>query len=122
MYPEIFAAITGETPQHTKATLSGWKRLALAERTYPGALPTSQDCDSILGLLWLHVPHSALSALDRFEGNEYERVRAQVTTEQGEKLPCDIYQWRFPALTRGTWNVGAFEREHRAQFFNLHRP
>jgi gamma-glutamylcyclotransferase (GGCT)/AIG2-like uncharacterized protein YtfP len=122
MYPEIFVAVTGVTLRHTSAALSGWQRFALADRTYPGAMPSHEGGASILGVLWFDLPKEAILALDRFEGDEYKRVCVTVTTEEGQRLPAEAYQWGSPELTRGPWNIGAFEREHRAEFFRLHQP
>jgi len=122
MYAEIFTAVTGATLHRTNATLSGWKRFALTNRTYPGALPSDEDGASILGVLWLDLSQKAAAALDRFEGDEYKRVCVTVTTEQGQSVPAEVYQWQAAELTKGPWNIEAFEREHRAQFFRLHQP
>jgi gamma-glutamylcyclotransferase (GGCT)/AIG2-like uncharacterized protein YtfP len=121
MYPDIFSAVTGYSLQCTSAKLAGWRRYALADRTYPGALTSDQHSDFIVGIVWLDVNPKALLALDRFEGDDYERVTVSVTTEEGQSLTSHIYRWRLPALTAGAWDRGEFEKKHRANFVQRHQ-
>jgi len=121
MYPEVFTAVTGLTLRCTNATLIGWRRYALADRTYPGALPSDQPSDSIVGVVWLQVHPQAISALDRFEGDEYERVAVRIITAEGQSLTAQVYQWRLPKLAAGIWDTDEFERKHLANFFEQHR-
>jgi len=121
MYPNIFTSVTGLTLRCTNATLIGWRRYALADRTYPGALPSEQSSDSIVGVVWLHVNPRAISALDRFEGDQYERVAVNIITAEGKSLTAQVYQWRLPTLAAGVWDTDEFERKHLADFFVQHR-
>lgn len=120
MFQDIFAGVTSTTPVHTPARLPGWSRHGLLDRAYPGALPSPGGHDCIDGVLWLHVPPLALEALDRFEGQEYERVVASVLDSANTPYPAWVYQWLSPDLIRGFWCVDTFERDHRRQFLSRH--
>lgn len=121
MYPEIFEQVTGALPQSVLATAHHWRRHSLAGRTYPGALPDSTGQSTIEGVLWLNVSSLAISALDRFEGQEYRRVGIEVTTSDGDKFQANIYQWLLPSqILWDAWCKEDFEQNHRQNFVQTH--
>jgi gamma-glutamylcyclotransferase (GGCT)/AIG2-like uncharacterized protein YtfP len=120
MFPDVFAGVTSTTPLHIQARLAGWTRHGLLDREYPGALPDQDVGQSIDGVLWLNVCKPALDALDRFEGDEYERVGVTALGADGMHYQALIYQWLLPGAICGSWCRHTFEQVHRRHFLNRH--
>jgi len=121
MYPDIFERVTGRLPQCYPAVLNDWRRHALKEVSYPGAVP--QAGHVIRGMLWHDLTDAELMRLDAFESSEYRRNSVLVTVESGLVWPAQIYVWLDPdRLEPNDWPQSDFEKYHRPQFFETHRP
>lgn len=118
MYPDIFAAVSGVSVGHRPAKAINWRRYALKERTYPGAIAENGAC--IEGVLWFGVPADAVSRLDQFEGEEYCVQTLFVYDTAGIAHRAIIYRWRKPDLIFGDWSTQDFERNHRDTFVAVH--
>lgn len=119
MYPEVFEPVALASPPRVEATLEGWSRHAIADRTYPAAVPRAQSC--ITGVLWRNLGEQAMRRLDAFEGDEYERVEVIVRLPDGECVPAQVYRWLDPAaILPSDWSREAFEQRHLQDFFRIH--
>lgn len=118
MFSDVFSGVTLCLPTCLPAHANGWRRWALKQRTYPGALPDTNS--KIEGVLWLDVPHEAITRLDQFEGDEYERVGVVVRTANGVAHQAAIYHWLLPDQVEGDWNVDTFDNMHRSNFVAQH--
>jgi gamma-glutamylcyclotransferase (GGCT)/AIG2-like uncharacterized protein YtfP len=79
MWPEVMKAVSGRRPAGEDAVLAGYRRLRVKGEVYPVIVPSADD--SVEGLLYRGLDEEALRRLDRFEGEEYERVEVQVGAE-----------------------------------------
>ncbi len=121
MYADIFERVAGRVPECSPATLNNWRRHALRDRTYPGAV--QELGHSIRGVLWHDISDSELIRLDAFESSEYQRIEVEVTLESGQTLMAQIYAWLNPGLLEvNDWSQDDFEKNHRPAFFAMHRP
>jgi len=68
---EVVEAVIGRRCPARPATLPGYRRRLLRDRSYPGVLPDSQA--STEGVLLDGLSAEELAVLDRFEGEPYER-------------------------------------------------
>lgn len=120
MYADIFEKVTGCLPVSLPATARNWQRHGLANRTYPGAMPSRLDKAVIEGVLWLDLSQAALSALDDFEGHEYCRTEIELIAANGLAHRAYIYEWLLHDQVRGDWKVEDFEKHHRQHFVQIH--
>jgi gamma-glutamylcyclotransferase (GGCT)/AIG2-like uncharacterized protein YtfP len=139
MYDAVWARVVRGQYSSVPARLSGFRRLAIRDETYPAVVP---DADAeVLGRLWFDVSPDDVERLDRFEGSEYRRQAVPVTPlpardatpgvpgGRAEGLPVQrsgcvsahCYLWLDPArLLAQPWDESAFEREHLAGFAQRH--
>jgi gamma-glutamylcyclotransferase (GGCT)/AIG2-like uncharacterized protein YtfP len=73
---------------------------------YPG-LVLDAGADEITGELY-RVPPAVMNALDRYEGDSYRRVQAQVRLGDGRMLAAWVWEWLGPVdesrrITGGDW-------------------
>lgn len=120
MYPDIFEQVTGSLPVSLPAVAHNWLRHGLANRAYPGAMPSDLDDAVIEGVLWLDLTPAALSALDEFEGHEYRRIAIEVKADNGLTHRAYIYQWLLRDQVQGSWDLVDFETNHRQRFVQIH--
>jgi gamma-glutamylcyclotransferase (GGCT)/AIG2-like uncharacterized protein YtfP len=120
MFEDILTGVIGCPASCTPATLTGWQRYALKNRTYPGALPSFSPEARIEGMLWTGLSAQAIEALDAFESEDYIRKTVAVTTSSGQQTTADIYEWRWPESVEGQWDTDTFIKQHRASFLQHH--
>ena len=120
MFEDILTGVIGCQASCTPATLAGWQRHALNNRTYPGALPSLSPEARIEGMLWTGLSAQAIQALDAFEGEEYIRQTVVVTISSGQQMTADIYKWRWPESVEGQWDTETFIKQHREKFLQHH--
>jgi gamma-glutamylcyclotransferase (GGCT)/AIG2-like uncharacterized protein YtfP len=119
MYPEIFAAVAGQTYRFQPATLSNWRRHRLQGETYPAAIPCSDH--QLEGVVWFNVSADSLERLDRFETSSYARQQVQVHTHDRGTYAAYIYRWLDRSrLLDEDWSTEVFETQHLKHFFEIH--
>lgn len=89
MCPDIMAEVSGLNRPVTSATLRGYRRLRVKGEDYPALLPDPAGC--VPGVIYRDIPESAWTLLDRFEGEMYARVRAQVELADGIAAAVETY-------------------------------
>jgi hypothetical protein len=97
------------------ATLQGWRRLYMRDRTYPVILPSPGD--QVDGLLTGPVDREGYRRLTAFESDEYVERDVAVVTEDGVETRARIYAAgaRARAATE-VWTLENWTREHRVAF------
>lgn len=76
---DVYAEVTGDSyPDSSSATLPGYA-LGKPIHGYPAIWPTQNG--SIEGRLLEHVTEKALTKLDEYEGEEYDRTRVSVQVD-----------------------------------------
>lgn len=115
--PRIMFRAAGRVPPSRPALLPGHAALTLRDRAYPGLLPTSGA--STPGLLYTGLTGKEILRLDRFEGEEYERVLRAVCLGRGGSLAAWCYRLRDDflclALPR-TWRLKNFLDQNLSRF------
>jgi gamma-glutamylcyclotransferase (GGCT)/AIG2-like uncharacterized protein YtfP len=120
MFEDILTGVIGCPASCMPATLAGWQRHALNNRSYPGALPSLSPEASIEGMLWTGLSAQAIEALDAFEGEDYIRQTVVVTLSSGQQTTANIYEWRWPESVEGQWDTESFIKQHREKFLQDH--
>jgi len=120
MFDDIMQNLLGKPATKIPAVLQGWMRHALKDRTYPGAVPATDPNAKIDGILWLSLTDQDLAILDRFEGNEYDKLQVEVLSAAGQTYPALLYAWKDTSALLGEWDVAEFDRLHRQSFVEQH--
>jgi len=110
--PALVEAVTGRTFPSEPAVLEGFARSMVRGTVHPGIAPARGARTS--GTLYSEVDADSLAALDRFEGDLYERCEVAVTAASG---PLAAYAWVLRAdqrhrLTAEPWDRERFEESH----------
>jgi len=107
MFPPIWERVVSGHYPKAVATLAGYARFALKNDTYPGMI-ASQD-QEVIGALYRDVSDADLSALDVFEGSEYQRCSVQVDIGTTEKIWAETYVFLpHERLSGQPWDPAAF--------------
>ncbi|HZO08828.1 MAG TPA: gamma-glutamylcyclotransferase family protein [Myxococcota bacterium] len=111
--PELVIAITGRRFRAEAAALPGFARSMVRDATYPGIAP--EPGARTEGTLYHGVDAASLAALDRFEGDLYERCALGVETAAGGR--CTACVWvvrasRLHVLTGTPWDRERFRAQH----------
>ena len=75
-----------------EAELVGFRRLAVAGAGYPGLLEAEQHV--VRGVVYRDLATEDIARLDRFEGEEYRRIKVTVRLADGSELTCQTYLFR----------------------------
>jgi len=99
-----------------EATLRGWRRVPLADVTYPAALP--DPAGTIAGVLMRGLNDAAREALVRYEGEEYDLVQTEVTTGRGKTVGAWTFVVRSGSVkpVAGEWDIETWQRRHKRRF------
>ena len=115
MYPAVWERVVTGAYRALPATVRGFARRRIAGEVYPALVEAASD-DAVEGILYLDVSARDLAALDRFEGEAYERIAVRV---EGERGAVEAWTYRFRELSRvepASWEPAGFEREGLAHF------
>jgi gamma-glutamylcyclotransferase (GGCT)/AIG2-like uncharacterized protein YtfP len=134
MFDQVWCAVVGTLFPHQMACLEGHVRLQIKGQHYPALVPldrapvtqasltqapltqaplTQALNLSVAGRLYCRVPPVALAALDRFEGEQYRRVRLNVNLADGSSVSAFVYLWRpslAALLSHKNWQPEQFAR------------
>lgn len=117
MCDEIMSMVCGRPCRGEPALLAGHQRQPIRGEDYPGMVV--RDGSQVQGQLYRTLDAAAFARLDAFEGEQYERVRCEVTLPDG----TDISAWTFlfrPShqhlLLPGEWDFDIFLRHGRQRF------
>ncbi len=90
MFDQVWSKVVNGNYERLKATLYGYERRKLKERTYPAVIPGNPS-DSVDGILYVNVLPSDLLRLDRFEGDYYRKETADCLIGGGEVAAALVY-------------------------------
>jgi len=111
MFPEVWSTVVKGEYERMAARLYSYKRLCVKGEAYPAAVAATV-ADYIDGQLYLNVGDDDLLRLDRFEGNDYEKVEAPLILAEGGVVMAQLYICRYPErLEEREWDVEWFARE-----------
>jgi hypothetical protein len=106
--PEVMQAVTGRAFAGRPARLPGFARRRLHGLAFPGIVEAPGG--EVAGALHAGVDPHALTALDRFEGELYARVRVRVALEGGADAPAWTYVLSAlgrPFATEDAWDLAS---------------
>lgn len=108
MCPDILEREAGLRLSGSPAVLRHYRRRRLRGELYPAMVQAAGEV--VEGLLFRHLPASAWTLLDRFEGEMYRRTLVQVQTASGEEAAyAYVLQPAYESLlTDESWSFDDF--------------
>jgi gamma-glutamylcyclotransferase (GGCT)/AIG2-like uncharacterized protein YtfP len=88
MWPEILADVIGRSIEGVPAKLPDARRLRVKNQVYPSLVLAQSG--AVDGILYFDLTEPEIAALDRFEGDEYVRRRAEVLCGERTEL-AEVY-------------------------------
>lgn len=121
MFPEVWRRLAGRRHPSRPAVLADFRRCALRDGSYPGAVPHTGAATE--GVLYESVSDDLLARLDRWEGPAY--VRARVAVQAGGGLwPSYAYILAPASRARAKerdWDPRLFQQRHLSRWARLAR-
>lgn len=117
MCSDIMEKVAGCKADGTPATLANYFRSRISGEEYPGIIATDQK--SVKGIAYFDLPGSAVSRLDSFEGEMYERLKVQVTLQDKTTVSAFAYVFKQQyqdLLTGEQWNFEDFLASGKKKF------
>jgi gamma-glutamylcyclotransferase (GGCT)/AIG2-like uncharacterized protein YtfP len=87
--PAVMETVTGRSFRHAVAQLRGFERFMLKGRIYPGVLEARGRMTS--GRVYFDLDEDAISRLDYFEADEYDRRKVEVELDDKTIAPASVY-------------------------------
>ena len=106
---EIMQRVCGTSFTGIQAVLSGYRCRKVVNQRYPAIRPCPSE--QVAGMLYLDVSASVLKALDRYEGDQYQRCSLQVDTASERDVSAEVYvltTGNAHLLSAETWDLGTF--------------
>ncbi len=106
---EVFEAVTGYARKGVEAVLDGYAAYRFVGRNYPGLVPDAGR--QVSGVLYTRLDREIVTRLDRYEGDEYRKLRVRVRLADGRLRPAWVYLCRHPLrhrLSRESWDYQLF--------------
>lgn len=116
MDSDVLSAVTGERIEPLRlvpARLSGYARLRRRNSAFPLLVETSDESESIEGVLVRGIGAAAARRLDRYESDGYVLIRKPVTTATGTQM-ANLYIPSRPGRATGEpWDFETWRRRHK---------
>lgn len=120
-FPEILSALLGRKVMGRPAIISGYKRIRVKDKVYPGLIPSNGEVE---GVFHGHLSKEEIALLDAFEDAFYERIDAEVTLPNGERITASTYiipKGNLAFATDELWNRDAFAKRYGDMYLDMVR-
>lgn len=121
MNNEVLEPLLGCIPQKEAAELAGFECVAVKGAQYPGL--KEKKGQRVMGQLLQGLTPGQLEVLDSYEGDEYRRIKIEVSIQDQNKtqatLPCHTYLFKTELhhlLSEQPWSNEAFRQQHMDDF------
>lgn len=130
MFAPVWQRVVRGRYRRAAAGLAGYERHRVRDESYPALLAATSAAEPVSGVVYLDVSRDDLAALDRFEGDDYQRITVLVTLAAGDRaaglpatLPAEAYLFLpHDRVDRGAWDPVGFEQARLAAFLARHGP
>jgi len=118
MEPQVLSLVSGEHFNSFRlrpAVLHGYRRVRVADATYPGIYPA--EGSEVQGFLARGLSEEAVRRIDAFENDGYDRQNLQVISKQGTPVQAAAYVASSRMkLTDEEWDFEVWRANHRQAF------
>jgi len=90
MFHQVWPRVVAGNYEKVGARLYGYKRRKIRGAIYPAVLPGRSE-DYVDGVLYLNVSEADVNALDRFEGEYYQKETAECELSKRGKATACVY-------------------------------
>ena len=115
----IMEQVAGDAFDSVSGILTNHLRKRVRQRVFPAVTPKSGH--HVEGRLYLKLTDSAMTRLDRFEGDLYQRQSVSVQLKSQELIQAFAYVIRpehQSMLSEHDWSLDNFQLQHRGYFKN----
>ena len=111
-FPEVMQAVTGLELKPVSATLTGYQRYKIKERTFPGLIKKQGIITD--GMLYRDLDEDAIQRLDQFEDVMYERCLIDVKVgDKTEQAFVYVTQKEYEdCLLEQEWSLEEFRKKY----------
>jgi gamma-glutamylcyclotransferase (GGCT)/AIG2-like uncharacterized protein YtfP len=111
-FSEVMQAVTGLNLKPVAATLTGYQRFKIKERTFPGLIEKENTVTD--GMLYRDLDETAIEKLDQFEDVMYERclVDVQVNNETEQAFVYVTQKDYEDCLLDQEWSLEEFKSKY----------
>ncbi|MFH0728902.1 MAG: gamma-glutamylcyclotransferase family protein [Pseudomonadota bacterium] len=116
MYEVVWSRVVKGRYAAYPSLIRGWRRCCVTGEDYPAAIAGN---GSIEGVVRIGISPADVTALDRFEGDEYSRVSCTAETLSLEKFDAWFYRFNdayYHRLSDREWNRTEFEQSGLSRF------
>ena len=121
MFPDVYQQVVGHYPAYQEVVLKGFERRRVVHNGEPCAYPALVvDDNQIIGKLIENVSSAAMVLLDRYEGEEYTRLKVNVWS--GNKVTSAYtYIWNFTSEDQlgDIWDPEAFYKDELSDYLRM---
>jgi gamma-glutamylcyclotransferase (GGCT)/AIG2-like uncharacterized protein YtfP len=113
MVPPVWKQVVGRHSPRVDAVLKNYASRCVQGACYPGLVP--KPGARTRGVVYLGVTQKDLWRLDRYEGQQYKRVRVPVCINTDDTISawCYVMQARYLGRLSGqSWSPQVFAKEH----------
>ena len=123
MFEEVWRPLVPEPRASMRADLPGYRREAVTGQSYPGIV--ADPAAATEGRVYFGLDAGDLGRLDRFEGDDYERLPVEllISGPAGVQVAvrAEAYVFRLPERLSGrAWVPEVFARESAQAFYARH--
>lgn len=113
----MFSPVWGRVAKHqyvtSDETIVGYVRRCIRGEEYPAVIASIDSSSALQGKVYWDITDEDLARLDRFEGNEYERIITRTT--RGDEVALYLFLNK-EKIADEPWDPGAFEQTGMRRF------
>lgn len=125
MYPEVWQQLVKGDYDSCLANLAGYHRKCIDQQDYPAIYRDKRSVNQLVsGRIYFNVSPEDQTALDIFEGEEYNRLTETVEMPDMKHIEVEVYVLKPNYLHRVTekdWDIKAFEAEGLQRFLKQYK-
>lgn len=121
-HPLVWQQLIGRACEAQPAVLSGWQAVKVKNEDYPGLIPADEHC-KVLGIIKSGLSAADFAILDKFEGQQYQRIQLVITNSQAQQQQAYVYVFKKTCqeqLTTQIWRYQEFSQQGLQRFLNRH--
>lgn len=115
----VWRRLVGRDCSEQHAVLKGWKAVKVKNHDYPGLIQA--DDGRVLGMLKTGLSAADFEILDKFEGEQYQRILLVIADSEGQPQQAYVYVFKECYLTQLSseiWSYQEFSQQCLPRFLH----
>ena len=120
-FDEVLSALLGRKARGTPSKISGFKRIYIKNKRYPG-LVKSAGTDLVEGMLHNDITDSEFKLLDTFEDDFYQRIMVKIRLGDKQLAKAEVYivpKQNMKFATKIVWNREEFGSKYKDEYLGM---